>query len=267
MPDNNSVPGGESSSATAEVPSSNAGIAFAHTQPASSGELIRSTVIAAVIAALLLITVVMPAEYGVDPTGVGRVIGLTEMGEIKAQLAKEAAADAAADLAGGAAGPAVGSVAPQATAVTVAGANASQAVPSPVPASLPVQATPNTALPEAAPPPRAAVAATKTDEASVTLRPNEGKEIKLAMQKGARVNYTWSTDRGVVNYDTHADRKSAPAIKYFNYAKGQAQPSDTGVLVAAFDGMHGWFWRNRTSSVVTVTLKTSGDYTELKRME
>ena len=267
MPDNNSVPRVESSSATAEVPSSNAGIAFAHTQPASSGKLIRSTVIAAVIAALLLLTVVMPAEYGVDPTGIGRVLGLTEMGEIKAQLAKEAAADAAADLAGGLASSAVGGVAPRATTSNVTGANAHQAVPNPVPASLPVQATPNTPVPTAAPQPTAAVAAAKTDEASVTLRPNEGKEIKLAMQKGARVNYTWSTDRGVVNYDTHADRKAAPAIKYFNYAKGQARPSDTGVLVAAFDGMHGWFWRNRTSDVVTVTLKTSGDYTELKLME
>ena len=48
----------------------------------------------AVIAALaILITVVLPAEYGVDPTRIGRVLGLTEMGEIKQQLAEEAEAD------------------------------------------------------------------------------------------------------------------------------------------------------------------------------
>lgn len=40
---------------------------------------------------------VLPAEYGVDPTGVGRLTGLSEMGEIKVQLAKEAAADRALD--------------------------------------------------------------------------------------------------------------------------------------------------------------------------
>jgi hypothetical protein len=35
----------------------------------SSGQLIRSTVIAAVTAVALLVTIVLPAEYGVDPTG------------------------------------------------------------------------------------------------------------------------------------------------------------------------------------------------------
>jgi hypothetical protein len=57
----------------------------------------RSTVFAAVIAVVLLVTVVLPAEYGIDPTRIGRVLGLTQMGEIKVRLAREAAADQAAD--------------------------------------------------------------------------------------------------------------------------------------------------------------------------
>jgi hypothetical protein len=44
----------------------------------STGRLLRSTLIAAAAAATLLTLVVLPAEYGVDPTGVGRVLGLTE---------------------------------------------------------------------------------------------------------------------------------------------------------------------------------------------
>ena len=56
----------------------------------SSKKLLKSTGIAAGVAAALLVTVVMPAEYGLDPTGIGNVIGLTEMGEIKTQLAEEA---------------------------------------------------------------------------------------------------------------------------------------------------------------------------------
>ena len=56
----------------------------------SSAQLLRSTIIAAVSALVILVTVVMPAEYGIDPTGIGRVLGLTEMGEIKQELAKEA---------------------------------------------------------------------------------------------------------------------------------------------------------------------------------
>ena len=56
----------------------------------SSRQLLRSTLLAAIAAAVLLITVVLPAEYGIDPTGVGRTLRLTEMGEIKQQLAAEA---------------------------------------------------------------------------------------------------------------------------------------------------------------------------------
>ena len=40
-------------------------------------------------------------KYGVDPTRVGSIFGLTEMGRIKVQLAAEAEADAAADAAAG----------------------------------------------------------------------------------------------------------------------------------------------------------------------
>ena len=59
-----------------------------------SAQLFRSTVAAAVVAMVVLFTVVLPAEYGIDPTGAGRVLGLTEMGEIKQELSEEAAQDA-----------------------------------------------------------------------------------------------------------------------------------------------------------------------------
>ena len=226
----------------------------------SSRQLARSTAIAAAMAALLLITVVMPAEYGVDPTGVGRLLGLTEMGEIKVQLAKEAAADAEATRAAALTSPAARINAPAASEAPAP--PAASAAPAVRPAATSAAAP----SPSQTPAPTAS-ASVRTDEVSVTLRPNEGKEVKLAMRQGARVNYTWSTDRGVVNYDTHADRSAPPAIKYHGYAKGQAKRSDEGVLVSAFDGMHGWFWRNRTSQDVTVTLRTNGEYRELKRME
>lgn len=46
-------------------------------------QLNRGTLIAAGAAAVILVTTVLPAEYGIDPTGIGRVIGLTQMGERK----------------------------------------------------------------------------------------------------------------------------------------------------------------------------------------
>ena len=43
----------------------------------STGKLVRSTAIAAVTATAILIAVVLPAEYGIDPTGVGSALNLT----------------------------------------------------------------------------------------------------------------------------------------------------------------------------------------------
>jgi len=35
-------------------------------------------------------------------------------------------------------------------------------------------------------------------------------------------------------------------------------------LAAAFDGAHGWFWRNRAGKPVTLALRVSGDFARLK---
>ena len=56
----------------------------------TSSQLLKSTIIAFVVASFLLLLVILPAEYGVDPTGVGEFIGLKKMGEIKISLEKEA---------------------------------------------------------------------------------------------------------------------------------------------------------------------------------
>lgn len=42
----------------------------------SSAQLVRATLGAAFAAAVLLVTVVLPAEYGIDPTGIGPMLGL-----------------------------------------------------------------------------------------------------------------------------------------------------------------------------------------------
>jgi hypothetical protein len=56
----------------------------------TSSQLLKSTIIALFVAGTLLICIVLPAEYGTDPTGVGEFLGLKKMGEIKASLEKEA---------------------------------------------------------------------------------------------------------------------------------------------------------------------------------
>ena len=187
----------------------------------SSKQLLRSTIIALIVATILLLTVVLPAEYGIDPTRIGRVLGLTKMGEIKTQLAEEAARDRAADE--------VQTAAPQQT-------NSRPAKPA---------------------------AGEKSDELTVTLKPGEGAEIKLEMAKGAKARYEWRSAGGPVNHDTHGD---GPGGATHSFSKGREVETDSGELVAPFDGNHGWFWRNRTDDEVTVTLKVSGEYSSVKRV-
>lgn len=55
---------------------------------------VRSLVILSLAAATIVVTIVLPAEYGIDPTGIGDKVGLKQMGEIKQQLAREDAAHA-----------------------------------------------------------------------------------------------------------------------------------------------------------------------------
>jgi hypothetical protein len=189
----------------------------------TSRQLIRSTIIALSVAAALTVTVVMPSEYAIDPTGIGRLLGLTEMGEIKATLATESAADQKA--------------------------KAAKAV------------TPT--APVAVDEPKKVKIAVQQHEMNITLQPNQSAEVKLEMKKGTQVDYAWATNSGVVNYDTHGD---SPKISYHGYGKGLGKPEDKGVLVAAFDGKHGWFWRNRSKKAVTLNLRTSGDYLSIKRL-
>src|SRR4051812_41472708 len=59
----------------------------------SPRSLRRATVIALVIAVVLVLVVILPAERGIDPTGIGKIIGLKELGEFKVQTAKRLEAD------------------------------------------------------------------------------------------------------------------------------------------------------------------------------
>lgn len=211
----------------------------------STAKLIRSTIIAAIVALVLLVTVVMPAEYALDPTGAGRLLGLTEMGEIKSQLEEEAAADEAAEM------------------VPVQSASKEKA-PEPADPASGTVATPEPQAETKAEEPAPAPAAESEwqDEVRVVLTPGEGTEFKLTMDEGAVARFSWVSEGGPINYDTHGDGSG----QSISYEKGRGVPEDEGELEAAFSGNHGWFFRNRNDNDITLVLRTGGDYGELKKL-
>jgi hypothetical protein len=261
---------------------------------ATSGGLIRSTLLASGAAVAMLTIVYLPAEYGIDATGFGDVLGLTEMGQIKQQLYAEAEAeDAAAANAPVALDPAtldrlarmesqlatIAAVIGAPPALTEAPAEPAEqvaAAPAPEPAPEPALEPTPEPVPEvtAEPAPEAAPAETTAavdaavaeatsewrDEVSYTLAPGEGIEVKLVMAEGQVARFYWTANGAVVNYDTHGDGSGQKV----SYEQGRGVPEQEGELTAAFTGNHGWFWRNRTDAPVTVTLQTAGDYAEMK---
>ena len=239
----------------------------------TTDRLIRSTVIAGVSALAILVTVVLPSEYGIDPTGFGRLTGLTTMGQIKMQLAEEAAAGEALSAAA-AAGTAIPNPTPAPATDTQQLAARVDALESLI---LELQSTqPTVAVPtEVAPAPAELAAATAPveapaavaaplwrDEVTFTLTPMEGTEYKLVMQAGAVATYEFVVDGGVINFDAHGEGEG----QFLTYEKGRGVASDAGELIPPVSGTHGWFFRNRGSEDVVVTLRTGGDYQELRKL-
>jgi hypothetical protein len=208
----------------------------------TTAQLIKSTISAFIIAMFLLVTVVMPSEYAIDPTGVGRALGLTQMGEVKKVLAAEEARNES-----GTTSPVVAYTTTPYERMPIETVTGKDDV---LPQEAPSDKKPNE----------------QTHEMSITLAPNQGAEVKLEMMKGAAVDFYWTANGGSVNFDAHGDPYNAPKDFYHGYGKGRSVPEERGVLVAAFDGKHGWFWRNRTDKEVKITLLTKGEYLKINRV-
>jgi len=210
------------------------------TELPSTARLIRSTLIAALTAIVLLVTVVLPAEYAVDPTGVGRVLGLTEMGEIKQQLAKEALLEETS---------------------SEKFEEKSEPVPIDDTDQAQTSAEPEASVAPIIEPPIAADI--WTDEMTMVLAPGEASEVKLFMGQDDVAIFEWIVEQGHLNSTLHGNGTDGEKVTYRN---GRAETGQDGELKAQFDGRHGWFWRNRSDETVTLTLRVKGSYNQIKRV-
>lgn len=177
---------------------------------ATTSQLLKTTIAAALIAVVILITAVLPAEYGYDPTGVGKALGLTTLNDADSGL--EVLLPTTAEAAG-------------ATVVQY---------------EVPFH----------------------TEQMSLTLQPDEGAEIKAVMRAGESFVFGWTTDGGPVSFDMHGEKLGA-TDEFSSYWKDRDQTRAHGRFVAPFDGTHGWYWKNRSASPVTVTVKVSGYFEKL----
>lgn len=159
-------------------------------------KLLISTGLSLVLAAAILLTFVLPAEYGVDPTGIGKALDLTRLSAAEAAPVTE-------------------------TTTTDSG--------------------------------------TRQDSIKVQIVPGKGLEFKLRMQTGAKMKYSWSTEKGSLSFDFHGEPKG-DTTGYFESFTLSTADEVSGSFTAPFDGSHGWYWENQTDTPITVTLETEGQY-------
>lgn len=200
--------------------------------PPSGARLVKATAVAAAVAAVLLITIVLPAEYGVDPTGVGGALGLNVLAE----------ADESTPAA----------VAPQPAAPSTNTDRADTALEARAVAAFgrdPGQAFDAGAVSERA-------GTLREHEFIVELQPGKGAEVKARLAAGEGLVYAWSAT-GDVALDMHGEAPDANGT-WTTYAAAPSQRAASGTFIAPFDGAHGWYWKNEGDVPVSVTIKTIG---------
>jgi len=104
------------------------------------------------------------------------------------------------------------------------------------------------------------------DVITVTIPARGDKEYKLLFAKGATFEYSWETNGAKLFYDFHGEPKG-DKTGYFKSFKKSTESKSSGTLTTLFEGTHGWYWRNNTSSAVDIVLKINGDYQRLDLMK
>lgn len=97
------------------------------------------------------------------------------------------------------------------------------------------------------------------DTITVVIPARGDKEYKLLLAERATFEYAWQTDGEPLFFDFHGE-PTGDTTGSFQSFKKSTEGQSSGTLTAAFDGTHGWYWKNSTRSPVTITLKFKGDY-------
>lgn len=171
----------------------------------SARKLLIGSVAVLAVAAVALVVFIMPAEYGIDPTGAGKALGVTKLSE------------------------------PGMSEEQIRGAKRTGVLTL---SEQPLQRE------------------SWDDEWQVVLAPYESIELKYTLDEGAAIDFEWqATD--TVEYDLHSHPFDGGTELTESYAVDEGNRMQ-GRYVAAFTGLHGWYWQNRNLADVTVTVRAAG---------
>jgi len=197
-------------------------------QPPAGKRLLRSVALALAGALAILVLFVLPAEYGVDPTGVGGVLGLTA-------LNKQTRTIQIKDVIGG-----------NERYREIEVPDTRDPIPLPNPAVFQGKAMPP-----------------RSQSKTIRLQPGQATEIKTVLDAGQVVLYAWQATGGEVYTDFHGHEPDAGDAAWVRYEEQQSGERGNGSLVAPFAGEHGWYWLNISEQPVEIVVNVSGYYADL----
>jgi len=199
----------------------------------SGGMLLKTTVITLIVAITVTVLFILPAEYGIDPTGAGEKLGLLDLGGIDPQRSTEPEGEST----------------PQVVLGAYPGKPIEFDMYEPEILGEPFAKTHSNAY--------------RTDQLTINLAIGEEVEYKAVMQQGDALVYSWTVGSGTVYTDFHADpgehAEGYPDEYFIRYRESETG-SSSGSIVAPFAGNHGWYWLNIEDNAVAITLNVSGFY-------
>ncbi len=206
----------------------------------SQGNLLKGALLALVAAAVVTVLFVLPAEFGVDPTGIGAKLGLLDLAET-AESAENSGTSGGSTIVEG----------------TWPG----------IPEEFDFYEPEILGDPYS----RTQAAKFRSDTITIELDVGEQTEYKAIMKQGEAFVYHWKLEKGIVYTDFHADpgenaaAAGYPDRYYIRYAESETG-EHSGSLVAPFAGNHGWYWLNIEEEPITITLEVHGYYDRIEEL-
>jgi hypothetical protein len=187
----------------------------------SSKTLIKASLAAVILAAIALVSLILPAEYNIDPTGVGKALGLTALAQPNTVAAPAiAVANSSSEPKQAEQGTAEHSV-----SVTVpAGRGVEYKFQMAQFAKMEYQWSTSIST------------STSTDTATDNSSPSP------------------------LYFDLHGEPQGDTTGYFESYVIAESNEMK-GSFTTPFAGSHGWYWKNTSAKAITVQLKVSGDFT------
>ena len=184
--------------------------------------VIVTSILSALFAVFIIIGFVLPANYNIDPTGIGKKLGILGAYVNTANQPDNNPAVAQSNSANQANTPA----APVAT------------VPTDI-SSLPLEE--------------------HEDTVELVVPPKQSLTYRLSMERDYALKYTWLTDGQPLASDFRGERKDAKTNEFKSFSKKESAKLSSFFIVP-FDGNFGWHWENKSEKAVTIKLHIKGAY-------